>query len=611
MGVNWKNRLIRFQRLSPYSSEKDLKPGYKTTTIITLLIVTLNVVAITPLWLASAEDGNIHGYVVDSDGKPIYRAKVSYVEYDPRGSRTVSVYTDANGFFRLNLAGTYTLKFEKAGYVTQQITVKVELAPTDDPQFDDVKMGNIVMEYSLSLSSTVIKRVASPGVTLKIPFTVTNNGDAAEAVAFSVTAPQGWETRVLDSIGQIESVMLSKGSQSLNLEIKVPASAAAMGVITLTAAGTSVASLSFEVTPVWATNAIRLHSTYLSISGEQGKTIELPLTLSNMGEVDKTVDLEAGVPDGWTATFKTSTNMVVRSLYLRPGDSVSLKLTLKPADNALTGEYQVQAKAVDPEGILDSVEFRISVVEATSQLEVISTFTDVTVAAGSSVTFPIAVWNTGEKDALCLLTVPEAPENWKTVFISGDIEVSSLLIAAGESTTVKLRVTPPNSVETGVYVLLSSVASDDGAETILPFNVNVAGSYELSLELSTLYKTTTIGESLSFTAKVTNNGQSPVTTVYLGVTLPSNWEATITPVQVSSLAPRASATFTLEVTTPADTVAGDYLLNVKAYSDQLESSGVDLRVTAQASSTWGYIGFSLAAVAIIAVYLGFRKFKRR
>jgi len=467
------------------------------------------------------------------------------------------------------------------------------------------------MEYSLSLSSSVIIRIANPGVTLKIPFTVTNNGDAAEAVTFSASAPQGWETRVLDSIGQIKSIMLSKGSLNLNLEIKVPASATDMGVITLTASGTSAPSLSFEVNPVWATDAIRLHSTYLSIYGEQGKNIELPLTLSNTGEVDKIVDLEVDTPDGWIATFKTSTNIAVTSLYLRPGDSVSLKLNLRPADDALTGEYEVKVKAVDQRETLNSILFRISIVEATSQLEVISTFAEVTVSAGNSVRFPIAIWNTGEKDTLCLLTVPDIPENWRTVFYSGDIEVSSLLIAAGESTTVQLRVTPPTSVDSGLYSLEASVKSDDGAETLLPFNINVAGTYGMSLELSTLYRSTTIGEKLSFTARVTSNGQSPVTTVYLGVTLPSNWDATITPTQVSSIAARGSTTFTVEVTTPADTVAGDYLINVKAYSDQLESSGVDLRVTAQASSTWGYIGFGLVAVAIIAVYLGFRKFKRR
>jgi len=586
-----------------------LKIRYKTVTIITLLIIAFSTLTHTALQVMATKDGNIHGTVVDSDGTPIYRVKVT--AYDSKGGLAATVYTNTKGYFRMALGGTYTLVFEKTGYVTQQKTVKVEIAPTDNPDLDDVKMGNIVLEKTITLFSSVIKRVTSPGNTLKLSFTVTNNGDLAEYVVFNTSASEGWETRVLDSIGQIESVLLNRGSQSLYLEVKVPASANSTGAITLTATGTSAASLVFELTPMRSTDEIQLLSTYLSISEELSKTIELPLTVSNTGEVDKTVNLEAEVPAGWTVTFKTSTNMLVKSLYLKSGDSLSMKIVLKPADNAPIGDYEVVVKAVDQTEILDSLALGISLMEAAGELEVISTFTDVTVTAGSSINFPIAVWNTGEKDALCLLTVPMAPDNWKTVFISGDIEVSSLLIAAGESTTVKLMVTPPNSVETGAYVLVASVASDDGTETLLSFNINVAGSYELKLELSTLYKTVTIGDKLTYTAKVTNNGQSPVTTIYLEAALPDKWEATITPAQVSSLAPRASVTFTIEVSTPADTLAGDYMLTMKAYSDQLESSEIDLRVTAQASSTWGFIGFGLVAVAIVGVYFGFKRFKRR
>lgn len=586
-----------------------MKIRYKTVTIITLLIIVFSTLTHTALQVMATKDGNIHGTVVDSDGTSIYRVKVT--AYDSKGGLAATVYTNTKGYFRMALGGTYTLVFEKTGYVTQQKTVKVETAPTDNPDLDDVKMGNIVMQKTISLFSSVIKRVTSPGNTLKLSFTVTNNGDLAEYVVFNTSASEGWETRVLDSIGQIESVLLNRGSQSLYLEVKVPASANSTGAITLTATGTSAASLGFEVKPMRSTDEIQLLTTYLSISEELGKTIELPLTVSNTGEVDKAVDLEAEAPTGWNVTFKTSTNMLVKSLYLKSGDSLSMKLVLKTLDNAQVGDYDIKVNAVDQTGILDSLDLSVSLMEATSELQVISTFTYVTVTAGSSIKFPLAIWNTGEKDTVCLLTAPITPENWKTVFISDNIEVSSLLIEAGTSTTVQLTVTPPNSVETGSYVLVASVASDDGTETPLSFNINVAGSYELKLELSTLYKTVTIGDKLTYTAKVTNNGQSPMTTIYLEAALPDEWEATITPTQVKSLAPRASDTFTIEVSTPADTLAGDYMLTMKAYSDQLESSEIDLRVTAQASNTWGFIGFGLVAVAIAGVYFGFKRFKRR
>jgi len=456
-----------------------LKTSARTITAAALLVIVLNLLALTPLQVGATADGNIHGTVVDSDGNPIYRVQVR--AYDSKGGIAATAYTSTSGYFRMALGGTYTLEFQKTGYVTQEKTVKVEIAPTDNPDLDDVKMGNIVMEYTVSISASVIKRIASPGATLQLQFTVTNRGDASEDIAFTVSAPQGWQTRVLDSVSEIESIHLATGSQTLTLEIKVPASATSTGTVTITATGTSTDTLDFEITPVRGTDEAQLVSPYLSVSEELGKTIELPLTVSNTGEVDKTVSLSAEAPSGWTVSFKTSTNMAVRSLYMKPGDSASLKILISPPDNAEIGDYSIVVEASDQDGVLDSLELGVSLTEATSELEVISTFTDVTVEAGSSITFPIALWNTGEKDALCLLTVPVAPENWKTVFISDDIEVASLLIAAGESTTVKLKVTPPNSVETGVYVLVASVVKSVTQEN---GRLYVYGSVDSDLEVS-------------------------------------------------------------------------------------------------------------------------------
>jgi uncharacterized membrane protein len=63
--------------------------------------------------------------------------------------------------------------------------------------------------------------------------------------------------------------------------------------------------------------------------------------------------------------------------------------------------------------------------------------------------------------------------------------------------------------------------------------------------------------------------------------------------------------------TPADTVAGDYLITVQTLSDQVESGEVDLRVTAKASTSWGFIGIGLAGIAVIGIIIAFTRFKRR
>jgi len=583
----------------------------KSRTVTVLLIIVILVGVFTPSQLVfAAADGNIHGTVVDENGEPIYRVKVTASTQTVFGVEETK-YTNEDGYFRMNLGGSYTLVFEKEGYVTKERSVQVTVAPTDNPYNDAVKMGEIVLVPTLALSSTVVKRVTSPGNTLQLTFTIINRGDDTEAVVFSVSEPEGWTTRVLDSLGEIESVLLSPGNENFILEIKVPLTASEVASISLNATGSSQAQLCFTITPRVSEQDIELKSTYMSISEELGQSINLPLSVSNVGEVDKTVSLQHEVPEGWSLSFRTVSDMVVKTLLLTSGETENLNIELKSSEDAALGDYQIVVKAVVDGVVFDSLGFEVNLREAVSELDVISSYSEVTVEAGSSITFPIAIWNKGEKDALALLVVPTAPSNWRTTFISDAIEVSSILVEARASTTVKLRVTPPNSVETGSYELVALIGAGDGSQTQLPFVINVAGSYELSLSLSTLYTTVNIGGSLTYTARVTNNGQTPVTTLYLEAVIPNEWEATITPSQVSSLAPRASVTFTIEVSTPADTLAGDYMITMKAYSDQLESGEIDLRVTAKASNTWGLIGFGLVAVAIVGVYLGFKRFKRR
>jgi uncharacterized membrane protein len=276
------------------------------------------------------------------------------------------------------------------------------------------------------------------------------------------------------------------------------------------------------------------------------------------------------------------------------------------------GDYDIIVRALDVNGaILDVFELDVNLRISVSEIEVISSFTEVSIQAGNSVTFPIAVWNRGEADALTLFTVEVLPENWKVSFITDDLEIASIRIPAGESESVRMVVVPPNSVESGTYNLKAVIESDEGAQNELDFLIAVTGSYSLDLEPSTLYSTSKIGGSVSYTARVTNRGQTAVTTLYLDAVLPDDWDATISPVQISSLDPRDSVTFSITLDIPSDATAGDYLITMQAFSDQLDSDEVDVRITAQASNTWGFIGLGLAGVSVVGAGLLFKRFKRR
>jgi len=579
--------------------------------LATLLVVILLVITLMPITITHADTlGNIHGTVIDENGDPIEDVKISV--YLNTGSLDEIEYTNKNGYFRLDLGGTYTFVFEKEGYVTFEKDVQVTQAPTDDPSEDIVKMGKLEMQNTLSLSASVVKRLTTPGNKLTLDFTITNRGSDAEDIVFSVDAPEDWETKILDDIGEIENILLESGSAKYYLEIMVPETATSIETITLNATGTSTASLNFTITPKVYTDEITLKSTYLSISEELEETISLPLTVSNVGEVDKRITLQSETPSDWELSFITGSDLVVKTLLLEAGDSEQLTIELETSDGVAIGDYTVLVSALDINGaVLDTLELDVNLRESISEIEVISSFSEVTVEAGESVTFPLAVWNQGEADALTIFTVPVIPENWDASFISDDLEIASIRIGAGESESIELIVDPPNSVASGTYDLVVLIESDDGGQHTLEFTIEVGGSFEIDLDLSTLYTSGKIGDTVSFTAKVTNEGQTAITTLFVEADVPDDWEATITPTQVDTLSPRSSSTFTVTVELPSDAEAGDYLVNMQALSDQLESDETDVRITAQASNTWGYIGVGIALVAIIGAALLFKRFKRR
>jgi uncharacterized membrane protein len=670
--------------------------------------------------------GNVHGTTIDENGDSLKNVRVR--AYSSSGGIASTKYTDSDGYFRLALdKGTYTLMFEKEGYVKVEVGITVPAGWYTEPENDPVKMGEIILKRSLSLTASVISRYAAPGETVVFPFTVSNLGEEKEDLTFSINSSEGWDTRVLDSSGEIIRVQLDSGNLGLNLEVTVPEMPVETEIVSLTIMGSTNASLAFTIFPSETyKDDIKMSSTYPHVSEELGRTIVFPMTISNEGTTDETIDLVAVVPEGWTTRFITSNQMEILSLFLESGKLETLTIEVEPHEEASVGEYLIEINAVSEAGELrdfldlkvnlkkvegevellsaftdvtaetgnvieypitiwnkgdnedlflitvlsapadwdtvlksedieisslrisagastslvfevtipsdyepgsykliltvesktvdmgDTLNLGVELREASSDVEIISTFTDVTVQAGNAIEYPLRIRNNGESDSQIRLSVASAPSNWDTKFTSDSVEVSSFLIDAGESLNIKLEVEPPDAVETGDYSITILAESDDG-KTLkdIELKATVVGSYEIELELSTLYETTTIGNSVEFTAEIINQGNTPITTIYLETIIPNDWDITSTPSQISKLDPRESETFTLVVKTPADTVAGDYLITVKALSDQAESEETDLRITAKASTSWGLIGIGLAGVAVIGLVIAFTRFKRR
>ena len=472
----------------------------------------------------------------------------------------------------------------------------------------------------VELTSELPYLSAKPGETLTYSATIKNSGSDALFILSALELPEGWTDTFKSGTSKIQSIYLESGaSASFTVEVTTPATAEAGSYdLTIRASatdGTASTDLEFRGTITPQHRELSLSSAYPHIFSESGLTISYPVTVSNDGERDEQLNLSAVAPEGWKVCYTAAdmSGAMLKSLYLAAGSTKSLVFEATPPDGAPLGEYAFTLNVVSADGTVSaSLALTTNTVAPEGKLSVLSTFTEVTTEAGKTLSYPITIKNGLSTDTTFLLLVLSEPQNWETVFLSEDTEVSRVLLTSGQSIDLVVQTTPPRSVEIGNYTTSIKVESDDGAVSQqIDLKAKIVGSFSLEITPTAYNARATTGETASFTVKVTNTGESAVTSLRLDTAAPDGWEVSSTPLQVQSLAAGESTTFTLTLKSAADATAGDYMASVKASSDQIDTDEIQLRVTLDAPTSWVYAGVILAIIAIAAMVIIFRKFGRR
>jgi len=557
----------------------------------------------------------VSGRVIDEDGQGMKDVNIEVYAFDE--TYQVEVYVDSfttssDGSFSiaLTVGKEYSLRFSKEGYVKVTKSLSVKIYGTGK-----VSLGEIVLNKAVKLSSTVLSLAANPGDKLLIPFVVSNIGGETETVEFSVSHPEDWSTRILDQASrEIKKTELSSGvSLNLQLEVTIPLKATRRHTLTLTAASKTNSTLDFTIDVEPPSESI-LFCQFPGKSVAPSNTVRFQMRLKNPFGAEMRFKISVNsIPPGWTASIKTASGESISEVILGGNEFVDFIVEVESPENAKAGEeYSLTVIAESPDGnVTDSLPLSVALTEAEEDIRISAKFPEVTVEAGKALKYPITISNLGEIDRLLLLSV-QPPTDWKVVFKSGTMEISRLYLEAGKSESLILEASPPSTVKIGTYTIPVRIKSPEGSiYAEMNLRATIIGSYELTLEPSTLLTSVTAGGSTTFTVKATNTGYTSVTSVSLNIAIPEDWESSVTPVQVDSLKPRESFSFNVVIKVPEDTVAGDYLITLTGLSDQVESDEVQVRITVTAPTSWGLIGIGLAVVMVIALVLIFMKFKRR
>ena len=381
----------------------------------------------------------------------------------------------------------------------------------------------------------------------------------------------------------------------------------------LTAFAGAVVALLFVLAPpsgVSAAFAATLTTPYPSMTVQAGQTVSVNLSLKDTvaGRMDVSVQ---GTPSGWKATLLGG-GRPVSAVMVDPDSASNLSLQVEvPFDAAgTTTTLTVVARSG-----ATSVTLPISLTVSESEggtTELSAEYSSLKGSSDATFTFSLTLTNS-TLDARTYNLTASGPENWTlTLTPSGSSQQTPTVgVESQSSQGLTLKVTPAPNAEIGTYDL--SVTATGGGEAVsVPLQVEITGSYKMTLTTpdGNLNANVKAGSTTQVQFVVVNTGTGPLQDVQLSASPPTNWKVTFEPTSIASIPASQQAQVTAIFTPAENAIAGDYVVTMRAASDQASSSS-DIRVTVKTSTLWGVIGVLIAVAAIAILGFVFRRYGHR
>jgi len=368
-------------------------------------------------------------------------------------------------------------------------------------------------------------------------------------------------------------------------------------------------------TPPGATSAIKglfLMTDYPAITVRPGTTTNIPLRLQDFGLNPQQYKLSVdGVPSGWTATILGGGQPVAAAMPA-PDNSVALQLRLDvPAKSDLS--TQTLTIKADGQGTSANLPLEVSLAkELPAKLTVTSQLPSLRGSPKSNFEYTLTIKNDSGRN-LTASFAAQAPENFETSFTEayGTQELSSIPIDAGKSKDIKLKVRPPNTIDAGHFPVEVTVKAEDASAKV-DLALDVVGQPQLQVagRDGLLSARAVAAQQSSIPVVVTNSGTAPAENVTLSASGPTGWKISFEPATIERLVPGKDTEVQALVTPSDKSLAGDYMVSVRANS-RGESASSQFRITVATSTVWGMVGAGVIGAALLLMLGAVARFGRR
>jgi uncharacterized membrane protein len=351
-----------------------------------------------------------------------------------------------------------------------------------------------------------------------------------------------------------------------------------------------------------------------------GREKDIRVDLENIGDEAVTkVAVMSELPDGWTVNYDPA-----RMPTLEAFDSERIYASVTSPEGTVPGDYFVTLWVESDQASTEKIEIRVTVkvLERVETIAVRAVHPAVEAIAGSDFVFEVEFKYTGEilgdsKPFDLKTTVPQGWEVYMTPQFEKEKHISAIDIKPGTVTfsdKTRLVAWAPfwPLPEPGDYKIILDVVSGD-LEASVELKAVITAVYNLILIPSgERYDTKAkAGRDNYFSLEVGNLGTAPIDKVTFSSDKPEGWSIELTPDQVDSVEALGSQTVEINIKPPPETIAGDYMISVRASGVQATSQKINIRVTVETPTVWGWVGVAIIAIVVMGLVVIFMRFSRR
>ncbi|MBS7615328.1 hypothetical protein KEJ18_06340 [Candidatus Bathyarchaeota archaeon] len=314
------------------------------------------------------------------------------------------------------------------------------------------------------------------------------------------------------------------------------------------------------------------------------------------------------LPINWTAVFMVDGSKV-RSISLASGDYVDLVLIVNVPKETGYGDFQFR---VNIEGNYGSTSqgLTVTVERVPRKISLESPIRVQTILTGEDTFYPIKVVNEESSIEKVFLSIKKTSSImvWDITFSE-----NQLTLGPGESVWIMLNVQPPSIVDQGNYSIeIEALTEDEEIMDSLQVYTNIVASYMLEIvDIAPINPQVYQGDKINVVVTVRNSGQSPVTGLRLTVESTGLSNILVTPLDYTYLEAKGDVDFNLRISADSSLAVGDYILRIKAQSNEYSTDVREFTVSVASQIPWSTIMVAVAIVATAVVVLIIQSLIRR